>query len=222
MKVSRESSALELIIADHKAATQPLHFRLRDVVFTQGDTADSLYFVERGRIKLSVISPQGKEAIVALVQQGGFFGESCLVGQSRRITTAQTLTDCSLLRFEKQVVLGLLHSDARFVDGFVSQLVNKSMRMEEDIVDHIFNTSEKRLARLLLILANYGKDTPPEPIRPKISQEMLAEMVGTTRSRVSQFMNKFRELGHIEYDGEIRVNSSLVAILLQETDKQSN
>lgn len=216
MKDVRTSPSLEHIIAGHKDSAQHLHVHARDVIFAQGASADSLFFVERGRIKLSVISPQGKEAIVALVQKGGFFGESCLIGQSRRLTSAQALTDCSLLRFEKHTVLELLHNNAQFVDGFVGQLVNKSARMEEDIVDHIFNTSEKRLARLLLILANYGTDTPPEPIRPKLSQEVLADMVGTTRSRVSQFMNKFRKLGHIEYNGEIRVHSSLFSVLLQD------
>jgi CRP/FNR family transcriptional regulator, cyclic AMP receptor protein len=217
MQDRQASLSVEHIIAEHKAAAKHVSCHQRDLIFSQGEPADSLFFVERGRVKLSVVSQQGKEAIVALVQKGGFFGEACLIGQVRRITTAQAMTDCSLLRFEKTTVLDLLHSNDHFVDGFVSQLVNKSARMEEDIVDHIFNTSEKRLARLLLILANYGQDTPPEPIHPKISQETLAEMIGTTRSRVSQFMNKFRKLGYIEYNGEIRVHSSLLSVLLQDS-----
>ena len=185
-------------------------------IFSQGDRADAVFFVQRGKVKLTVLSRQGKQAVVALLGPGDFFGEGCLAGQPLRMATATALTESSVLRLPKQAMIRALHRDAVFSEVFTTYLLSRNIRMEEDLVDQLFNSSEKRLARILLLLANFGKEGRPEPVVPKISQETLAEMVGTTRSRISFFMNKFRKLGFIEYNGGLKVHSSLLNVIVHE------
>jgi len=191
-------------------------FRKKATVFSQGSPADSVFYVEKGKVKLTVISARGKEAVVAILGSGDFFGEGCLAGQPRRMATATTMTDCSLLRLEKETMVRMLHNEPALSELFMSYLLSRNVRIEEDLVDQLFNSSEKRLARILLLLTRFGKDGQHEPVVPKISQETLAEMVGTTRSRVSFFMNKFRKLGFIEYNGGLNVHSSLLNIVLHD------
>lgn len=183
-------------------------------VFVQGDPADAVFYIRSGKVKISVTSEQGKEAVIALLEPGDFFGEGTLAGQQRRQATATTLTSCEITRVEKSTIMQLVHDEPDFADKFLGHMLDRSIRTEEDLVDQLFNSSEKRLARTLLLLANFGKEGRPEPIVPKISQEMLAEMVGTTRSRISVFMNKFRKLGYIDYNGKIEVHSSLLNVVL--------
>jgi CRP-like cAMP-binding protein len=185
-------------------------------LFSQGDPADAVFYVQDGKVKMTVTSEGGKEAVVALVQTGSFFGEGCLNGQSRRLATASALTDVSAMRISKVEMLRVLRQEPTFAARFITYLLERNSRVEEDLVDQLFNSSEKRLARVLLLLANFGKDQEPEPILPKVSQEMLAEMVGTTRSRVSYFMNKFRKLGFIEYNGTLEVHNSLLNVILRD------
>ena len=187
-------------------------------VFMQGDAADAVFYLQSGKIKLTVASARGKEAVIALLKPGSFFGEGCLNGQLRRLATASALTDVSVMRIAKAAMVRLLRTRPAFAAHFMSYLLDRNSRIEEDLVDQLFNSSEKRLARVLLLLANFGKDHTPEPIVPRINQEMLAEMVGTTRSRVSFFMNKFRKLGFIEYDGErpVTINGSLLSVVLHD------
>ena len=192
-------------------------YRIKQIIFSQGDPADTVYFVQKGRVKLTVVSQQGREAIIAVLGVNDFFGEGCLAGQPRRMATACPLTDCSVMKLERQAVLRVLHDEPAFSTLFIAYLLTRNIRIEEDLVDQLFNSSEKRLARVLLLLANFGKEGKPETVIPKVSQEMLAEMVGTTRSRVSFFMNKFRKLGLIDYDGGgLRVHSAMLAIVLHE------
>jgi CRP/FNR family cyclic AMP-dependent transcriptional regulator len=188
----------------------------RQVVFAQGDRADALLYLQSGKIKITVISQQGKEAVVAILGTGEFFGEGCLNGQSHRLTSAIAMEDSTIARIERAVILRTLREESGFAEMFVTHLLGRNLRMEADLVDQLFNSSEKRLARLLLILANFGKEEKPETVIPKISQETLAEMVGTTRSRISFFMNKFRRLGLIEYNGHLTVNSSLLNVILHD------
>jgi len=190
--------------------------RKGQVVFSQGDPADAVFYVQKGRVKITVISEQGKEAVVAILEAGHFFGEGCLAGQPRRIATVATMTDCTIMRLEKAAVVRVIHDQPAFSEMFIAHLLARAIRVEEDLIDQLFNSSEKRLARVLLLLANFGKDGKPEPVIAKISQETLAEMVGTTRSRVSFFMNRFRKLGFIEYNGGIEVHSSLLNVVLHE------
>jgi CRP-like cAMP-binding protein len=190
--------------------------RKHQIVFSQGDPADSVYYIEKGKIELRVISRQGKEAILAMIGNGEFFGEGCLAGQSLRMATAIAATECRITRLEKSAMIQALHDAPVFSELFISYLLTRNIRIEEDLVDQLFNSSEKRLARLLLLLANFGKEGKPEPVIAKVSQETLAEMIGTTRSRVSFFMNKFRKLGFIEYNGDLRVHSSLLNIVLHD------
>ena len=186
-------------------------------IFRQGDPADSVFYLRRGKVKLSVTSRQGKEAIVAILGSGEFFGEGCLAGQQLRIASAAAITDCSLARIEKPLMERMLHEQHDISELFVLHLLSRNIRYEEDLVDQLFNSSEKRLARILLLLAHFGKESRSETILPSINQESLAQMVGTTRSRVSHFMNKFRDLGFVNYDGgALTVNSSLFSVLLQE------
>jgi CRP/FNR family cyclic AMP-dependent transcriptional regulator len=185
-------------------------------IFAQGDLADAAFFIQKGRVKITVVSEQGKEAIVAVLGADQFFGEGCLAGQSRRMSTAVTLSDCEIMRLEKTAMLRVLHEEPAFSEMFVSHLLARTIRVEADLVDQLFNSSEKRLARALLLLANFGKEGRPEPIIAKISQETLAEMIGTTRSRVSFFMNKFRKLGLINYNGHIEIHTSLLNVVLHE------
>jgi CRP/FNR family transcriptional regulator, cyclic AMP receptor protein len=175
-------------------------YRKNHKIFLQGDPALAIFYIQKGKIKLTVVSKQGKEAVVAILGTGDFFGEGCLAGQSLRMATAATLSECSIMRLEKAAVIALLHAEPAFSELFLHHLLSRNIRIEEDLVDQLFNSSEKRLARVLLLLANFGKAGKPEPVIPKISQETLAEIVGTTRSRVSFFMNRFRKLGFIQYD----------------------
>ena len=187
-------------------------------IFTQGDPADAVLFVQRGKIKLTVLSRQGKQAVIAILGPGNFFGEGCLAGQPLRMSTATAMTDSAIVPLQKQTMIRALHREPVFAEMFTTHLLSRNIRMEEDLVDRLFNSSEKRLARILLLLANFAKEGRPEPVVPKISQEMLAEMVGTTRSRISFFMNKFKKLGFIEYKGELplKINSSLLSVVLHD------
>ena len=193
-----------------------VNFEKDEEVFSQGGPCDSIFYVLSGQIKLSVISEQGKEAVIAILDAGSFFGEQCLAGQSIRIATARAFAKSSLVRVEKKHMMKVLSEKREFSDFFLSHLLTRTARYEEDLIDQLFNSSEKRLARLLLLLANFGKEGKSEPVLGNISQEVLAEMIGTTRSRVSHFMNKFRKLGFIEYNGKLLVNSSLLNVVLNE------
>lgn len=186
------------------------------IIFSQGDAADSVHYIVRGKIKITVMSEQGKEAVVGLLGKGDFFREGCLIAQPIRLATATSLTDATVMRIEKAEMIRVLHAEPAFVGMFTVHLLNRNSRVEADLADHLFNSSEKRLARTLLLLANFGKEGRPEPITTKISQETLAERVGTTRPRVSFFMNKFRKLGFIDYNGELKVHSSLLSVLLRD------
>jgi CRP/FNR family transcriptional regulator, cyclic AMP receptor protein len=190
--------------------------RYRDgqIVFSQGDPADTVFYIQSGKVKVTVVSEQGKEAVVALLGTNDFFGEGCLAGQSRRIATVATMTDSVIVRLEKAAIFRVIHREPAFSEMFIAHLLGRSIRIEADLVDQLFNSSEKRLARLLLLLANFGKEENPEPILATISQETLADMIGTTRSRVSFFMNKFRKLGFIDYNGGIEVHNSLLNVVL--------
>jgi CRP/FNR family cyclic AMP-dependent transcriptional regulator len=191
-------------------------YRDNQAIFAQGDRADTVCFVERGKVKLTVLSRQGKQAVIALIGPGNFFGEGCLAGQPFRMATATATTDSSITLLPKPAMLRALHNDPEFSEVFITYLLSRNIRIEEDLVDQLFNSSEKRLARILLLLANFGKEGRPERVVPKVSQETLAEMVGTTRSRVSFFMNKFRKLGFIEYNGGLEVHSSLLHVVLHD------
>jgi CRP/FNR family cyclic AMP-dependent transcriptional regulator len=186
------------------------------IVYTQGEPADSVFYMHKGKAKITVLSEQGKEAVVALLGVGDFFGEGCLAAQPRRMATASAMTDCLITRMAKADVVRVIHEQPAFSELFISHLLARNIRVEEDLVDQLFNSSEKRLARVLLLLANFGKENKPEPVIAKMSQETLAEMIGTTRSRVSFFMNKFRKLGFITYNGHIEVHSSLLNVVLHE------
>lgn len=192
----------------------------KQAIFTQGDPADAVFYVEKGKVRLTVVSKAGKEATIAIMDEGSFFGEGGLAGQSLRMGSAVAMTECHLLRIEKKAMMGALHREHAFSDMFVAYLLARNIRYEEDLVDQLFNSSEKRLARVLLMLAHFGKEGVPQAVVPKISQETLAEMVGTTRSRVSFFMNRFRKLGFIEYssgiEGRLQVHSSLLNIVLHD------
>jgi CRP/FNR family transcriptional regulator, cyclic AMP receptor protein len=185
-------------------------------VFAQGDPADAVFYIQKGRVKFTVISKQGKEAVIAILGPSDFFGEGCLAGQPRRIATATTMSDCAVMRLKKEDVIPVLHAQPALTELFLYYVLSRNIRVEEDLIDQLFNSSEKRLARVLLLLANFGKEGKPEPMIPKMSQEMLAEIVGTTRSRVSFFMNRFRELGFIEYNGGLHVHSSLLSVVLKD------
>ena len=186
------------------------------VIFSQGDPADALFYVQRGKVKVTTLSSHGKEAVVAILGAGDFFGEGCLAGQPLRISTVAAMADCSIARLDKAAVIRVLHEQPAFSELFMAYLLARNIRMEADLIDQLFNSSEKRLARLLLLLANFGKEGRPQPVVAKISQETLAEMIGTTRSRVSFFMNKFRRLGFIAYNGHLEVHSSLLSVVLHD------
>jgi len=188
----------------------------KESIFSQGSTADAVYYIQEGQVKLSVVSKQGKEAIIAIVDQSGFFGEECLGGQRVWMATAIALEDCTLLRIDKQMMIQVLRDEPTFSALFMQHLLARNMRIQEDLVDQLFNSAEKRLARVLLLMAHFGKEGKQEPVLANISQETLAEMIGTTRSRVSFFMNKFRKLGFIEYNGGLHVHSSLLNVVLHD------
>lgn len=185
-------------------------------IFTQGDPADAVFYVQKGRVRLTVVSKSGKEATIGIVSANNFFGEGALAGQLLRMGSAVAMTDCELLQVEKKIMMGVLHREHAFSDMFVAYLLARNIRYEEDLVDQLFNSTEKRLARILLLLAHFGKESIPEEVVPKISQETLAEMIGSTRSRVSFFMNRFRKLGFIHYNGGLRVHSSLLNVVLHD------
>jgi CRP-like cAMP-binding protein len=192
----------------------------KEMIFVQGDDADSVFYIQKGKVRLTVVSSVGKEATIAIVNEGTFFGEGSLAGQLLRMGSAAAATDCELLRVEKKAMMDALHREHAFSDMFVAYLLARNIRYEEDLIDQLFNSSEKRLARVLLLLAHFGKEGIPETVVPKISQETLAEMVGTTRSRVSFFMNRFRKLGFIHYaggvEGGLQVHSSLLNVVLHD------
>jgi len=191
-------------------------YRKDHVVFSQGDVADAVFYVQEGKLKVTVISQQGKEAVVAILGPGDFFGEGCLNGHALRVATTSAMKECVVTRIEKASMIAALHNEPEFSAVFIAYLLARNSRVEEDLVDQLFNSSERRLARLLLLLANFGKEGRPEPIVGKISQEMLAEMIGTTRARVSFFMNKFCRLGFIEYNGKLEIHTSLLNMVLHD------
>jgi CRP/FNR family transcriptional regulator, cyclic AMP receptor protein len=192
-------------------------YRRDEIVFSQGDPADAVYYIESGEVKITVVSEQGKEAVIAILGTNDFFGEGCLAGQAQRIATVVTMRGSVIVRLEKTAIVRVIHQEPAFSGMFIAHLLARAIRVEADLVDQLFNSSEKRLARMLLLLANFGKEEKkPEPILGKISQETLADMIGTTRSRVSFFMNKFRKLGYIDYNGRIEVHNSLLNVVLHE------
>jgi CRP/FNR family transcriptional regulator, cyclic AMP receptor protein len=191
-----------------------LNSQKNQIVFSQGDAADAVFYVQEGKVKLTVVSQQGKEAVVAILEPDSFFGEACLAGEHVRMATATSLEEATILRIEKQAMMDVLHTEPTFSELFIGYLLSRNIRIQEDLVDQLFNSSEIRLARILLLLAHFGKEGKPEAVIAKISQETLAEMVGTTRSRVSFFLNKFRRLGFIEYNGGMHVHSSLLNVVL--------
>jgi len=188
----------------------------KQTIFVQGDEADAVFYIQKGKVRLTVVSKTGKEATIGIVNERNFFGEGALAGQILRMGSAAAMTDCELLRIDKRAMMTALHREHAFSDMFVAYLLARNIRYEEDLVDQLFNSSEKRLARVLLLLARFGKEGVPETVVPKISQETLAEMVGTTRSRVSYFMNRFRKLGFIHYNGGLQVHSSLLNVVLHD------
>jgi CRP/FNR family cyclic AMP-dependent transcriptional regulator len=191
-------------------------YRKDQIVFSQGQVADAVFYIQQGKVKLTVVSEQGKEAVVAILEPGQFFGEGCLNGHPLRMATTRALEECVITRLEKATMIATIHSESEFSELFMSYLLSRNSRIEEDLIDQLFNSSEKRLARLLLLLANFGKEGRPEPSVGKFSQETLAEMIGTTRSRVSFFMNRFRKLGFIEYNGKLEVHNSLLNVVLHD------
>jgi CRP-like cAMP-binding protein len=193
-------------------------FAKKETIFVQGDPADAVFYIHKGKVKLTVVSQIGKEATIGILNDGDFFGEGCLTGQPFRLCSATAMTDCSVMRIDKKSMNEVLHREHAFSDMFVGYLLTRNIRYEEDLVDQLFNSSEKRLARILLLLAQFGKDGKPETVIPKMSQETLAEMIGTTRSRVSFFMNRFRKLGFIDYHAgdELQVHSSLLNVVLHD------
>jgi len=193
-----------------------LQIRKKQILFSQGDAAEAVFYILKGQVKLTVVSRQGKEAVVAVLGGGDFLGESCLAGQPKRLATATSLEDSTVVRIDKTVMTRVLRDEPTFAELFLTYLLSRNVRIQEDLVDQLFNSAEKRLARILLLLANFGKEGKPEPVIAQVSQEMLAEMIGTTWSRVSFFMNKFRKLGFLNYNGGLHVHSSLLNIVLHD------
>jgi CRP/FNR family cyclic AMP-dependent transcriptional regulator len=193
-----------------------LRFEKKQRVFAQGDATDAVFYIQRGKIKLTVLSSNGNEATIGILGEGDFFGEGCLAGQSLRMGSASAITSCDVLRIDKKAMIQALHRERKLSDMFVAYLLARNIRYEEDLVDQLFNSSEKRLARLLLLLAHFGKEGAPQSVVPEISQTTLAEMVGTTRPRINFFMNRFRKLGFIHYNGGLQVHSSLLNVVLHD------
>jgi len=208
--------ALGTYLAKVRGAETVKEYRRKHTIFSQGSPADAVFYIEKGKVKLTVLSARGKEAVVAILGSGDFFGEGGLAGQPLRMATATSMTECSILRIKKETMIRMLHDERAFSELFMSYLLSRNTRIEEDLVDQLFNSSEKRLARILLLLTRFGKEGQHELVVPRVSQETLAEMVGTTRSRVSFFMNKFRKLGLIDYNGGLHVHSSLLSIVLHD------
>jgi CRP-like cAMP-binding protein len=206
-----------LLLTKLSAGKSSHEYQADESVFSQGDEADAVYYIQRGKVKLTVVSKTGKEAVVAILLESSFFGEGCLAGQPLRMATAGVVEQSTIVRVEKRAMVALLHQEPKFAERFLAYLLSRNIRMEADLVDHLFNSSEKRLARLLLLMANFGQESKPIPLIARMSQETLAEMIGTTRSRVSFFMNRFREMGFIEYNGGgVNVHSSLVSVVLHD------
>src|SRR5579871_4005131 len=203
---------LSTIDGGRKIAT----FAKKQTIFVQGDPSDAVFYIQEGKVRLTVVSKSGKEATIGILNEGDFLGEGALSGQALRMFSATAMTDCSVMRIEKKAMMEVLHREHALSDMFVAYLLTRNVRHEEDLVDQLFNSSEKRLARILLLLAHFGKEGKPESVVPKISQETLAEMIGTTRSRVSFFMNRFRKLGFIHYNGGLQVHSSLLNVVLHD------
>jgi CRP/FNR family transcriptional regulator, cyclic AMP receptor protein len=206
----------KIFLAKVGAGKTILEFQKNQHVFEQGDVADTVFYIQKGKVKLTVLSEQGKEAVVAILEPGQFFGEGCMNGHARRIATTTAMEDCLITAITKTAMIAAIHDEPQFSELFMAYLLTRNSRIEEDLIDQLFNSSERRLARMLLLLANFGKEGSPQPISPNISQETLAEMIGTTRSRVSHFMNKFRKLGLISYNGHIEVHNSLLSAVLHE------
>jgi CRP-like cAMP-binding protein len=219
-EVMRNSAALAfdprtfLTWIEHGKTTR--EYRGRQVVFSQGDAADAVFYIQSGKVKLSVVSTRGKQAVIGVLERGSFFGEGCLAAQPLRMSTASAIQPSSIVRVGKSTMFRLLHREPEFAELFTAYLLSRNVRIEEDLVDQLFNSSEKRLARVLLLLAHFGKESRPESVIPKVSQETLAAMVGTTRSRVSYFMNRFRKLGFIHYNGGLQVHSALLTVVLRD------
>jgi CRP/FNR family cyclic AMP-dependent transcriptional regulator len=213
-KRSKASFDPKLFLATVGEGKTIAKFRKNQIVFSQGQVADAVFYIQKGKIKLTVVSEQGKEAVIAILGPGQFLGEGCLNGHPLHIATTRALDECLITRIEKATMIATIHDEQGFSELFMSYLLSRSSRIEADLIDQLFNSSEKRLARLLLLLANFGKEGTPEPIVGTFSQEILAEMIGTTRSRVSFFMNKFRKLGFIEYNGKIKVHNALLNVIL--------
>lgn len=215
MKKNKKAFDLEAFLATVNGGRTLATYRKADIVFSQGDRCDAVFYIRSGKCKVSVISEQGKEAIVAMHEKGDFFGEGCLTGQPLRLATVIALADLEVMRFDNAAMQRALQQEP-FSELFIAHLLARNARVEADLVDQLFNSSEKRLARLLLLMANFGKEGKPEPVIAKISQETLAEMIGTTRPRVNAFMNKFRKLGFIEYNGDLKVHNSLLNVILHD------
>jgi CRP/FNR family transcriptional regulator, cyclic AMP receptor protein len=215
-KTPKSKFDLEAFLAKVDAGVTISKYGKGQVVFSQGDSADCVFYIREGRVKIAVVSAQGREAVVAFLKAGDFIGEGCLTGRPRRVSTARAMEDSVITRLEKGAMVRMLRDEADFSELFTAHLLTRTIRVEEDLVDQLFNSSEKRLARALLLLANFGKEGKQETVIAKVSQETLAEMIGTTRSRVSHFMNKFRQLGYIDYNGGLEVHTSLLDAVLHE------
>ena len=213
----KQPVVLESLLSRADGGSTQAKYRKNETIFRQGDSADAVFYVIDGECKVTVVSEKGKEAVVALHEKGDFFGEGCLTGQRCRLATVTAITESELMRFHKATMVRAIHDEPKFSELFMSHLLARNVRIEADLVDQLFNSSEKRLARLLLLMANFGKEGRPVPVIAKVSQEILAEMIGTTRSRVSFFMNRFRKLGFIDYNGGLEVHSSLLNMVLHET-----
>ena len=216
MKEKPESLDPKMILAKAGKGRSIIKYRKNQIIFSQGDPAEAVFYIQKGKLKVAVVSDRGKEAVAAILGPDEFFGEACIAGQVLRLATVSAMTESVVVRIEKDMMIQLLREQEEFSRMFTTHILQRTMRVEADLIDQLFNSSEKRLARLLLLLANYGSDGKLEPILAKISQETLAEMIGTTRSRVSFFMNKFRKLGFIEYNGHIEVHKSLLNLVLHE------
>lgn len=221
-KKKRWPFSVERFLAIANGGTRIAPYRKNQRIFSQGDPADSVFYIRKGKVKLCVISEQGKEAVVALHGNGDFFGEGCLTGQQLRLATAVAISECVVMRIDKPTMVRVLKDEPNFSEMFLAYALARNARVEEDLVDQLFNSSEKRLARVLLLMANFGKEGMPEPVIMKLSQETLAEMIGSTRSRVSTFMNKFRKLGFIKYNGSLEVHNSLLNVVLHDNPHLRN
>ena len=216
MARARMASDLQFFLTKVGRGSTILLFPKKQTIFSQGEAAEAVFYIRAGKVKLTVVSQQGKEAVIAILEQGAFLGQSCLAGQAVRTATATAVDETDIVQIDKEAMIRVLHEEPAFAEVFMTYLLAHSIRIKEDLVDHLFNSSEKRLARALLLLAHFGKEEQPQTVIANISQETLAEVIGTTRSRVSYFMNKFRKLGFIEYNGEVRVHSSLLNVVLQD------